>query len=139
MDLETLVLESPMLYLVSRWLILVVTFLVLTLVFRNRVMLEGFAGYGFVLFILVPINIFAETYLDSMDLSVSEVTAPYIFLTVVLIVNSILLLAFTHILPGISVSNNGMLLFFSLIFSVAAFLLRSFLPSLPASLVSSLR
>jgi len=137
MDPTMLFSETSVLYLITRWVILVGMFLGLTYLFRDRLVLEGIPGFFLVLVVLVPINVFLEGWTASLGIGIPEKNMPMFFLTAVLIVNVALLLVFTYILPGVTVSSISALLCFALAFSIVSCLIRFFIPEVPALFIGN--
>ncbi len=121
--------ENSPLGFVIQWIILTVMFFMLTYLFRNKVEVEGMVGYFLLLAIVIPVNISAKNYIGYLEWPQDPQMAPVAYGMIILILNLVLLSAMTFVLPGITVSDNFILVFFAILFSAASVLL-AFLPSM---------
>ena len=116
--------DQSFLDLLIRWVVLTAMFLSLVYLFRDRVMPEGAGGFALALFLLLPINVFAGSYFGSADLALEASLVPFAFLGAIAAINFVLLEAFVHLLPGLSVSSQWALLLFVILLSLVSGLVR---------------
>jgi len=115
--------------LVAKWIVLVLFFLLLTYPFRDRLILEGFAGYCLIVFVLVPINIAARLYLMESPRMAHE-NALAILSTTLFALNLLLMFLLNRFLPGLTVSSFKAMVLFVALFTAGA-VLAGYIPTIP--------
>ncbi|NQU43081.1 hypothetical protein HQ520_07335 [bacterium] len=114
---------------VMRWVLLVLFFLLLTYLFRDKIVLEGPVGYILILFALIPINLLLRDYVAfSFDLPFEATTL--LFSLSLIGLNLFILFVINRMLPGLTVSSFLNLFLFSLLFSIASLMVHH-VPALP--------
>jgi hypothetical protein len=127
-----------MLDFIAKWIVLVLFFLFLTYLFRDRFTLEGFAGYALIVFVLVPINVAARKYVvDSPHIAEAHENALAIVAASLLFLNLFLMFLLNRFLPGVTISSIGVMIAFAVLFTAGGVLV-GYLPSLPSNLIESL-
>lgn len=121
--------EFNLLTIAVKWALLILYFLFLTYLFRDRVFLEGFLGYTLIVFVVIPINLLVRSYVEtSTTLSYDE--AALVMAGMLFGLNLILLFAINRFLPGLTASNAMTLLIFILIFTAGSMLVHH-IPNIP--------
>ena len=119
---------------IVRWAVMTAMFLILTYLLRDKVILEGMFGFILPIFVLMPLNVLAKDYLELLELDIPANYIPGAHFAVIFVFNSLLLLVFNKVLPGLTVSSDGILLLFAILVSVVSFLVGSYFPLLEIQL-----
>ena len=114
-----------------RWIVLVALYLFLTYLFRDKVIVEGFFGFILPVGVLIPINVLAKEYVGFLELDIAENMMPGAYFTAILVFNTISLLIFNKIMPGLTVSSNIALVLFAASFTVISFFVGMYFPVMP--------
>jgi hypothetical protein len=124
MDENGLFLGSGFLQMFVCWLILTVLFGMLRYLFRNSIVIEGFSGHFFCYLVLIPANVFLASYLQYLDLPQMESMGNVFFGGCVLLLNVVLMLAFSTVLPALMADSLGLVVFFAGLFSMISVAVR---------------
>ncbi len=112
-----------------KWVILVLFFLLLTNFFRDSISVEGMMGFGVLLLLIVPINLFTKSYVEA-NLEIGFDPAIVAEIGMLVILNLFLIYTVSHFIPGIEIEGFVALIMFCIVFSAVSFFVHR-IPDLP--------
>lgn len=119
--------------LLVRWIVLSIFFFLATVPFRTKITVEGASGYLLVLCLLVPLNVCLGGYAGTLPGNIGD-TAPAL-MVVILVLNIILLLCLSRVLPALTISSNQALILFAIVVTAASYAMHHMplMPDMPIS------